>query len=163
MIDRLAGGALPVLTLQDHAASDARRRGPAEENVIIVLCPTWILPSSPRQRASRAEPAFGPARSWTETAWRIALAAPVILTVGCEARRPDFLEVIQRNCDHGDAEACDMLASVNPPDSGDADIAPPVHSREIVEAILAGMRQSRQNYARHYQQAPVPLADPDRN
>ena len=96
-------------------------------------------------------------------AWRIALVAPLILAPGCAAHRPDFLEVIQRNCDQGDVEACDMLASVNPASSGDAEVAPPVRSREIVEAILAGMRQARQNYARHYQQAPVPLADPDRN
>ena len=163
MIDRLAVAYSRSWLSRATLPQTRGAAGPAEENIIIVLCPTWIFPTPPRQRAFRAEPTLGSARLWIGMAWRIALTAPLILTAGCEARRPNFLEVIQRNCDQGDAEACDMLASVNPASGEDADIAPPVQSREIVEAILAGMRQARQNYARHYQQAPVPLADPDRN
>ncbi len=92
------------------------------------------------------------------------MTALLFLLAGCDTAKPNFLEVIQRNCKQGSAEACEMLAAVSPAVTNeDTDIAPPVHSRDIVQAILAGMRRARQNYARHYQLAPVAPVDPDEN
>ena len=71
------------------------------------------------------------------------VAGLVFLLVGCQqAPAPNFLDTLARNCRQGSAEACAMLNSVDP-DAEDADIAPPVHSSEIVQAILAGMRQNK--------------------
>ena len=68
----------------------------------------------------------------------------VFLLVGChQTPAPNFLDTLARNCRQGSAEACAMLNSVDA-DAEDADIAPPLHSPEIVQAILAGMRQSKQ-------------------
>ena len=86
----------------------------------------------------------------------------VLLLAGCGAPKPDFLGVIQRNCEQGSAEACEMLASVSPAANEDTAIAAPVHSRDIVQAILAGMRRARQDYAGHDPRAPAPsVEDPN--
>ena len=128
-----------------------------------MLCSAWASPTPSKRGISRAGSAFGSMYLAFRLSWCIAVTAPLLLAAGCAAPRPNFLEVIQRNCEQGDAEACDLLASIGPATGDDAEIAPPVHARDIVEAILAGMRQARQNYARHYEPAPVPLEDPDQN
>jgi hypothetical protein len=72
------------------------------------------------------------------------LAGALLLLVGCEqASPPNFLQTLRGNCEHGSAEACSMLNTVDPDE--DPDISPPIRSREIVQAILAGMRQGRQH------------------
>ena len=82
----------------------------------------------------------------------------VLLLAGCQpAPAPGFLQTLRRNCDQGSADACSMLNTVDPDE--DADISPPIHSREIVQAILAGMRQSKQ----HADSARGPLVEDPRD
>lgn len=136
-----------------HRPAKEPAREPAKEDVIIVRCPACAFPApvSPL-----------PAKRWTACANRVALTALLFLLAGCGTAKPNFLEVIQRNCQQGSDEACEMLAAVSPAVANeDTDIAPPVHSRDIVQAILAGMRRARQNYARHDQLAPATPVDPD--
>ena len=76
----------------------------------------------------------------------------VLVLAGCEpAHPPEFLQTLRRNCEQGSAEACLMLNSVDADE--DSDISPPIRSREIVQAILAGMRQGKQ----HADSNPTPV------
>ena len=86
-------------------------------------------------------------------------AVYLLLLAGCGAPKPNFLEVIQRNCDQGNAEACEMLASLSSAANEDVAIAPPLYSRDIARAILAGMQRAKQNNTGRYPQAPAPIVE----
>jgi hypothetical protein len=97
--------------------------------------------------------------AWQGLAWRTGCSAVLLLLAGCGSSRPSFLDAIRHNCEQGSAEACALYASVLPEPEQDADIAPPLHSREIVQAILAGMRQANLRAERTYPQQSSPLVE----
>ena len=125
---------------------------PAKEDFVTVRCPVWTvqpqLPDQGKKNALSRRIARG-----------VALSAVLILLMGCETPKTGFLQATQRNCLKGSAEACALLASLHPTVEPNANIAPPVRSREIVQAILTGMRQARTHAVhRHREFAPPWLA-----
>ena len=91
------------------------------------------------------------------------LAVPALLALlsGCDAPRPDLLAAIQRDCQQGNEDACEILSSGSLATKRETDIAPPIHSDEIVQAILAGMRRAKLHSTRlpREQFAPI-VQDP---
>ena len=136
-----------------------------EETIVTVLCSVLTVPKAlpgpvapnpiaahplAPDRFARDNP-DGRNSGWAN-AWRGTLVALLFLLIGCEQPRPSFLEAIQRNCEQGTVEDCTMLNTIRPATTQDTDIAPTVHSHEIVQAILAGMRQSRLHADKIYQE-----------
>ena len=52
-----------------------------------------------------------------------------------------------------------MLASVSSAANEDVDIAPPLYSHDIAQAIFAGMQRAKQNNIVRYLQAPAPIVE----
>jgi hypothetical protein len=105
-----------------------------------------VLRSVQAIRRELPEPACPPPRCRTGLACARGgvFAAVLLLLSACEKPpAPGFLQTLHRNCDQGSAEACSMLNTVDPDE--ETDISPPVHAREIVQAILAGMQQGKQH------------------
>jgi len=104
---------------------------------------------------SRALLLRGSGAAMKRSVWAVCL----LLLAGCGTPKPNFLAVIQRNCDQGNAEACEMLASVSSAANEDVDIAPPLYSHDIAQAIFAGMQRAKQNNIVRYLQAPAPIVE----
>ncbi len=91
---------------------------------------------------------------------RATLCAALLLVAGCESSPSNLLQAMQADCRQGKAEACAMLSSLEN-EKSDEDIAPPTSSREIVQAILAGMRRARMQAQNRYPQETSPaLGEP---
>lgn len=91
--------------------------------------------------------------------WAPLAGSAVLLLVGCASSPPDFFDVLRQDCQRGSAEACSLYSSLQPTVPQDSGIAPPVYSREIAAAILAGMRQARLDGKRIHPQQVQPLVE----
>ena len=115
------------------------------QKIPMLAGPGWVAISVPRNVIAR----------------RAVLLIWLGLAAGCQRPQPDFLTALQRNCEHGGAQACAMLDSIQADASPDTGIDPPLHSREIVQAIVAGMSQQRLHAARfHRPELPSLVEDP---
>src|ERR1700712_4381318 len=116
-------------------ANGYRRRCDKKDIVIVRRAIPTVQPPSIWPPPIRPPAIWGPVTGRT---WRALPVAFLLLFIGCQPS-PELLQADQQSCQRGSAAACERLAQARGSDAQENDIAPPVRSRDIVRAILAGM------------------------